>query len=163
MEPLGGELDWGERVLDLVRNAPRDIGPGGAALIEQLLGNILKAQDKAVALRYCFRGQRRGFGVCARELDDRLALVPNQQLRKFGRDVRQGATGQAISRLADQPLGGGVGELDAVVGVHRNHCRRHAAEHRFNKAAPSLELFVDANQRAGLPFQLFGHSIERAR
>ena len=29
-QPLGGELDRGQRVLDLVRDAARDVGPGGA-------------------------------------------------------------------------------------------------------------------------------------
>ena len=49
LEPFGGELDRGQRVLDLVRDAPGDVGPGGAALIEQLLGDVVEGQDMAAA------------------------------------------------------------------------------------------------------------------
>src|SRR5438874_13546775 len=41
-QPLGGELDWGQRVLDLVRNAGGDIGPGRLALRRQQLGNVVE-------------------------------------------------------------------------------------------------------------------------
>ena len=50
LQPLGGELDRGQRVLDLVGDAPGDVRPGGAALVEQLLGDVVEGEDVA-ALR----------------------------------------------------------------------------------------------------------------
>ena len=47
LEPLGGELDRGQRVLDLVGDAAGDVGPGGAALVEQLLGDVVEGEDVA--------------------------------------------------------------------------------------------------------------------
>src|SRR3546814_11952750 len=45
LEPLGGELDRGERVLDLMCDTARDIRPGGPALVEQLLGNVVEGEQ----------------------------------------------------------------------------------------------------------------------
>ena len=50
LQPFGGELDRGQRVLDLVSDAPGDVRPGGAALVEQLLGDVVEGEDVA-ALR----------------------------------------------------------------------------------------------------------------
>ena len=47
LQPLGGELDRGQRVLDLVGDAAGDVGPGGAALVEQLLGDVVEGEDVA--------------------------------------------------------------------------------------------------------------------
>ncbi len=47
LQPLGGELDRGQRVLDLVGDAAGDVGPGGAALVEQLLGDVVEGEDMA--------------------------------------------------------------------------------------------------------------------
>src|SRR3546814_14015659 len=44
LEPLGGELDRGERVLDLMCDTARDIRPCGTALVEQLLGNVVEGE-----------------------------------------------------------------------------------------------------------------------
>ena len=47
LQPLGGELDRGQRILDLVRDPAGDVGPGGAALVEQLLGDVVEGQHIA--------------------------------------------------------------------------------------------------------------------
>ena len=44
LKTLSGELNRGQRVLDLVRDAARDVGPGRTALVEQLLGNVVEGQ-----------------------------------------------------------------------------------------------------------------------
>ena len=49
LQPLGGELDRGQRILDLVGDAAGDVGPGGAALVEQLLGDVVEGEDVAAA------------------------------------------------------------------------------------------------------------------
>ena len=46
LQPLGGELDRGQRVLDLVGDPPRDVGPGGAALVAQLVGDVVEGQHR---------------------------------------------------------------------------------------------------------------------
>src|SRR3546814_5013992 len=51
LESFRGELDRGQRILDLVRDAPRDVGPGGAALVEQLLGDILETEQDRKSTR----------------------------------------------------------------------------------------------------------------
>ena len=47
-QPLGRKLDRGERVLDLVGDAARDVGPGGGALGRYQIGDVVKRDDIAV-------------------------------------------------------------------------------------------------------------------
>ena len=46
---FGRQLDRGQRVLDLVRDAPRHVGPGRLPLIEQLAGDILEGDHLAIS------------------------------------------------------------------------------------------------------------------
>src|SRR5690606_32214457 len=46
-DALGREDDRRQRVLDLVRNAPRDVGPGGRALRGDELGDVVERHDRA--------------------------------------------------------------------------------------------------------------------
>ncbi len=48
LKPLGGELDRRERILDLMRDTARHIGPGGAALVGKLIGDVVEGDDIAV-------------------------------------------------------------------------------------------------------------------
>ena len=48
LQPLGGELDRGQRVLDLVRDAARHVGPGGLALRRLQFGDVVEGQHEAV-------------------------------------------------------------------------------------------------------------------
>ena len=47
LQPFGGKLNGGQRVLDFMRNAPRHIRPGGLALGGLQFGNVIKGQHKA--------------------------------------------------------------------------------------------------------------------
>jgi hypothetical protein len=47
-QPLGRKLDRSQRVLDLVRDPARNIGPRGLALIQQLARDIFKADTVPV-------------------------------------------------------------------------------------------------------------------
>ncbi len=49
-DALGRELYRRERVLDLVRDAPRDVGPGRRALRGDEFGDIVEGQHRAVML-----------------------------------------------------------------------------------------------------------------
>ena len=42
LQSLGSELDRGQRVADLVRDAPGNVGPGRAALVRELVGNLVE-------------------------------------------------------------------------------------------------------------------------
>src|SRR5690349_14711758 len=43
LEPLGGKLNRGERILDLVRDTAGDIGPCGLALIDELTSDVVES------------------------------------------------------------------------------------------------------------------------
>ena len=47
LQPLGRKLDRRQRILDLVRDAARDIGPGGLALRRLQLGDVVEGGDEA--------------------------------------------------------------------------------------------------------------------
>ena len=47
LQPLGRKLDRGQRVLDLMGDAARHIGPGGGALGGDQIGDVVEGDDKA--------------------------------------------------------------------------------------------------------------------
>ena len=63
LQPLGGELDRGQRVLDLVRDAAGDVRPGGAALVGQLVGDVVEGQHRAVLVAHALDRERALAGV----------------------------------------------------------------------------------------------------
>ena len=81
LQPLGGELDRGQRVLDLVRDPAGDVGPGGAALVEQLLGNVVEGEDMAALDLHPLDGEGPRLAAGG-ELDDVLALLAVELARR---------------------------------------------------------------------------------
>ena len=83
LQPLGGKLDWGERVLDFMGNAPRDVGPGGVPLRRNEIGDIVEGEDMAVL--FGIRGLGGDPGkkapAFAMELHDRPGLPQNPEGR----------------------------------------------------------------------------------
>ncbi len=65
VEPLGGELDRGQRVLDLVGDAPRDVRPGRLPLVDQLARDILESDDPPVRGRSEPDRKRQQFALLA--------------------------------------------------------------------------------------------------
>ena len=65
LQPLGGELDRRQRILDLMGDAPGDIGPGRLALGAQQLGHVVEGDDEAVALAPRRARRRRAPAGCA--------------------------------------------------------------------------------------------------
>ena len=47
LQPLGGQANGGQRVLDLVRDAARDLGPGRLPLRRQQGGDVVEGHDVA--------------------------------------------------------------------------------------------------------------------
>ena len=60
LQPLGGELDRRQRILDLVRDAARDVRPGRAALRRHQVGDVVEGDDEALDL---------ALGALLRDLD----------------------------------------------------------------------------------------------
>ena len=85
LQALRGELDRGERVLDFVRDTARDIGPGSAALVELLLGDVIEGQDDAAVSAGDTDGERARFLLP--DLDDRFASVVAHEEVELGRHL----------------------------------------------------------------------------
>ncbi len=83
LQALGGELDRSQRVLDLMRDAPGDVRPGGTALVGKLVGDVVEGQDGAVLVADALDGERALHGS-DRELDVGLRLVPKHEMIEIG-------------------------------------------------------------------------------
>src|SRR6516165_6292074 len=85
LQAFGGELDRGERVLDLVRDASRDVGPGRLALGREQLGDIVEGDDKTADLVIIVLGgdpyQERPIALAADQLHLRLREPVRAALR----------------------------------------------------------------------------------
>jgi hypothetical protein len=60
LQALGRKLDGRQRVLDLVRDAARHVRPGGGALVEQLVSDIVKVSTVPPVTRTRFTASVRG-------------------------------------------------------------------------------------------------------
>ena len=87
LETLGRELDRGERVLDLVRDAAGNVGPCGAALIEQLAGDVLEGDDMAIAVSRDLDRQREQIAAGG-IVDNAAAFAARDELGQLGCDIR---------------------------------------------------------------------------
>ena len=76
-QALGRELDWGQRVLDLVGDAAGDIGPSRLALRRQQLGDVVEGDDKTADIAPVMLGgdahQQGARAVAADQLHLRLS------------------------------------------------------------------------------------------
>src|SRR6185437_16323519 len=99
LETFGRELDRRQGVLDLVRDAARDVGPRCLALGRYQLGDVVEGDDVAVDLAFETLGgdtHEQGLrAVLPRQFDLRLretfgaALRLVEQYRHLGRDRSQ--------------------------------------------------------------------------
>ena len=89
-EALGRQLDRRQRVLDLVREAPRDLGPRRVALRQHQLGNVVEHDDVArVAARRSSRDaahQQRPRQAGHAESAPRAATVRRGAAEAFGHE-----------------------------------------------------------------------------
>ena len=58
LEAFGSQLDWGQRVLDFVRDSAGDIRPGSAALVRQLICDVIESNDRTLMITDAFYGKR---------------------------------------------------------------------------------------------------------
>ena len=173
LQTLGRELDGGERVLDLMRDAPRHIRPGGLALGGEQLRHVIEGDNETIRRaglhlgadaheqhpfahrRAMFDlGRRRPFGICHHGSDKR---------REFGRNLGKRLANARQQRQTQQFRGGAIRQLDAALIVEANHAGGDAGQHGFGKAAPRVELVVDVHQLGPLRAELRRHAVEGAR
>ena len=142
LEPFGCELDRGERVLDLVRNPTRNIGPGSAALIEQLPRDILECDHMPAGCGRDTHRQRQQVGTL-RHGDDAAFHPLVEQRGDLRRDRGKGLAPPFLGRILEQQEPGrGVHELDRAALVDRDDACTHRLEHRLDKGAPFVDLAV---------------------
>jgi hypothetical protein len=118
LQPLGGELDRGQRVLDLMGDAPGDVGPGGAALVGQLVGDVVEGQHRCRRRSAPLDRERAlpAFGAITRRWPRALAA---HEFVELGRHIGQVLALELLLALLQQRLGRAVDEQDAV----RNRAR----------------------------------------
>ena len=123
LQPLGRELDRGQRIFDLVCDAPRHIGPGGLALGRLQLGDVVEGDDEAIASARRDSSApmraskvRRRFGgpiaTSRRVRPLRLARRLAHQRRNSGTTSASGGRLAAIRSMLEQLVRGAVGQLD---------------------------------------------------
>ena len=143
-----------------MRDAARDVRPRRAALIEQLLRDIVEGQDRPRIGPRDPDGKRPRLAA-AHDLNDRLTLATRHQIGEFGRDKGQRLPDDAVDARADQFGRRIVGDPDRAVFARGDHARRHAGHHRLDERTAAVELIVCGDQRAILLLQPPGHSVER--
>ena len=164
---LGRKLDRRQRVLDLVCDAARHVGPGGRALSNDQLGDVVERHH--VALSVAFAGHADGevalrSGAAQRDLIGRkplpLFLRTLQMLAEFRHDVGKLLADKLLLFEAEKFLGGAVDQIDGAVGVHAHDARGHAGEHGFHEAVALIERRIGADQLVALGLELRGHGVE---
>ncbi len=169
-DTLGGKLDRRERILDLMSDAARHVGPGGAALSADQLGDVIEGQDIALRLLItAFGGDADGeIALRSRPMqrdllgDEALALLlrPLHHRGEFGDHRGEGLADESAFLHAQQVLGGAVDEGDGTIGIEANDAGGDAGEHRLHETAPFVERRVGADQRIPLALELRGHGVE---
>ena len=76
LQPFGRELDRRQRILDLVRDAPRHVGPGGGALRRHEIGDVVEGDDIAGVVCFSLSTCTLRAAHRARALDGRFAARP---------------------------------------------------------------------------------------
>ena len=105
LKPLGGELNGRQRVLDLVRDAARNVRPCSAPLVAQLIGNVVKRNDRAVLVAHALRRER-PLARAGRNENVGLPLFAGYELVEFRRDFGKAGTlkGLLPGAAAGSPL-----------------------------------------------------------
>ena len=128
-QPFGRKLDRRERVLDLVRDAARHVGPGRGALRGHELGDVVERHDVAVLgrARLLAGHADRQIALAAVAVDRHLALHQplhadargREHVGELGHDLGERPSERLGLGSADQPLGRPVQDADAALARRR--------------------------------------------
>ena len=162
LEPFRGQLDRGQRVLDFMRDSARDIRPGGAALIAELVGDVVEGEDAAVLIADPL-DRKRARAALGRDQHVRFRLLAAHEFVELGRDARQLPPLDRFVGALDELVGRAVDEQDLVGAVERDNPGGDTRQHRLDEGAAGLQLGVGGLERAGLLLEPPGHAVERAR
>ena len=171
-QPLGRELDRGQRVLHLVRDAPRHVAPGRHALRDDEVGHVVEGDDVALEVAVVGAAARRR-APAGRARGPCGAAGPRPARRRpCGASSRCEQVGELRHRLGERPAGrrprveveqrrrGGVHHLDAPGAVEADDAGGDARQHRVEQPPPPLGLGVGGDQRVALALHLPGHLVE---
>ena len=169
-QALRRKLDGGQGVLDLMGDAPGDVGPGRRALGGHQLRDIVEGDHVAddIAAK-AFGRHAREKGVepsLADELDLRLLHAvralhdPLEKVRHLGDRLAQVLTDGLLQVDGQELRGRTVGQIDAPVDVQTDNAGGHTGEHGFHEPAPFVQLTVGLHQARLLAFQLAGHAVK---
>ena len=169
-QPLGRELDRGQRVLDLVGDAAGDVGPGRGALRGDQLGDVVEGDDvAALGIDGLLAGDaHRDVAVAAAAADRDLALDQAlaarsrlvDDLLELRRDLVERAPERVGLAAADELLGGAVEDADAALAVDADDAGAGAGEHRLGEAAAAVDHVAGAHDVVALGAQLLRHLVE---
>jgi len=136
-----------------VRDSACDVGPGGAALIEQLLGDIVEGQHMPSFVGHDLDREGACLARSAR-FHDALAHMAVEQRVEFGRDRCERLIDRHARAACEHNPRRAVHQPHASLAIDREDAGRHARQHRLGQRAPPLE-------RAGLLFEADRHAVER--
>ena len=179
LHALGGKLNRRERVLDFVREPPRDLTPGLVALRLQKMRHVVEYHDKRGigALRKARAAQQQDLCAVPRvALDLLLPLVAAPRAERVANRLRHGAQ-RRIERVPRAELalderrtldpqdlvGAAVRRSELKVLVEREHTCRKIVENALELDFGVGELrFLVLGLRARVG-ELHGHAVERTR
>ncbi len=168
--PVGRELDRGQWVLDLVRDAPRHVAPGRRPLRRGQRRDVVEGEHMAL-LGHVRRLRR--------HTTEKLARA----VRVGDLDLAAGNARGCVARLFDQliefrrhgfqRLANGLGQrnpqhvrrcfvdqIDLDLAIESDHSGGDAREHRLDEVAPDLGVLLGGDQRVALALQLPRHPVE---
>ena len=178
LQPLGRELDRRQRILDLVGQPARHLGPGDAALRDHHVGDVVEDQQPCAFGQQRAAHQQRLRRLGAAELERFLPVRVAGRLvagvlavAQMGLEARQHRggeglqAGQAVDRMprpgrgveAENACGAGVDGVDAAIGLEDDHARAEVVQDGLQVRLGALGLGQAALHQAARVGELLGH------
>ena len=139
-----------------------DVGPGGAALVRQLLGDIIKGEDVARRVGGQLHGQGSHVAMGA-HLHDTGVLTRLHEIRQFGRNIRQPPADRIILLSHQNGRCRTVEQQDYALQVDRQDACTNARKDGFDEGAAFVQLTIGRHQGTGLRFEALRHPVEGRR
>ena len=157
LQPLRRKLDRRQRILDLMRDAPRHVRPGGTALRRHQIGDVVERDDQALDL---------AAGALLRDLDVEGAQLAVARSAGSARAPARGSaaappsstgasagmaspSGRPTRSLSARPSAASADRLTSVTApaaVEADHAGRNARQHRLREAAALVDLLIGREQ-----------------